>query len=243
MKRLKSLSVLVFLSFFTFQVSAQCNIGDILSSNGDFETGDLTDWVANDIASPFLAMQVACFPGSVGFGFETVTALDGSCYMINGFDGDGPGQITLHQDISIPTDAVAEFSWSEAIAYDLSTFGASIDRLYEVQVQPFGGGAPLEILYSFTAMAGTVNNGNGWTSHTADLSAYAGQDIRLCFVETVPESFSGPGQIAVDGVSVEIVACSTEVVPTLGEWGVIALMLIMMIFGTVAVRSRSVAIA
>ena len=228
--------------FVTFQSFGQCSAGTDLISNGDFETGDFTDWIPMDIGTPFIPLQVICASGiSAGFGFDPIDPIDGSCMAYNGFDGDGPGQITLHQEISIPDGkTTALFSWSENIAYDLLSFGATLDRMFEVQVQPEGGGAPLAILYSMDAEAGTIETGTGWVSHTVDISEFAGQTVRLCFVENIPEFFTGPAQIGIDGVSVDCVS----IVPTLGEWAVIILFLVMTIFGSLAIKSsRPIAIA
>ena len=37
---------------------------------------------------------------------------------------------------------------------------------------------------------------SGWQSHTSDVSAYAGSTVRLAYVETVPETFTGKPAIA-----------------------------------------------
>lgn len=183
-----------------------CTDGDILL-NGDFETGDFTDWVITDLYNPFFPNTVDCYGSFYAFpGFTSISPLAGSCMAVNGFDGSGPGEITLHQEITIPADAVsADFTFSWWAAYDLLSFYANLDRIFEMQVLPVGGGAPLAIPYTFTAMAGTVEPGTGWIDVTVDLSAFAGQTIWACFVETIPEYFSGPAQIAIDNVSLDIV--------------------------------------
>ena len=240
MKSLKFLLLIAAFAILGNQLNAQCEPGADLMDNGDFETGDFTSWIPLDIGMPFFPLSVVCGPFSVGFGFDVISPVDGSCMAFNGFDGDGPGQITLHQEVSIPAGSDVQFEWNEYISYDLLTFGATLDRMFEVQVQPSGGGAPLEILYSMSAPAGTIENGTGWINHTASLNAYAGQTVRLCFVENIPEAFTGPAQIAIDGASL---ICTT-IVPTLSEWSIIVLFLMIAIFGSVAVRkTRQIAIA
>src|SRR5262249_29984993 len=44
----------------------------------------------------------------------------------------------------------------------------------------------------------------GWLTHTADLTAFAGRQVRLMFREAVPETFSGPGQFELDAVSLAV---------------------------------------
>lgn len=190
-----------------------CTDGDILL-NGDFETGDFTNWIASDIYAPFFPLSVDCIGGFNTFGFTPIDPISGSCMSVNGFDGGGNpyggGFINLHQEVTIPVSATAaDFTFSWWVAYDLYGFGANLDRIFEMQVLPVGGGAPLAIPYTFTAMAGTVEYGSGWIPVTVDLSAFAGQTIWACFVETIPEDFSGPAQIAIDDVSLNIVCGNT----------------------------------
>ena len=46
-----------------------------------------------------------------------------------------------------------------------------------------------------------MTEATGWQAHTADLSAFAGQTIRLFFREQIPQSFTGPAQIEFDAIS------------------------------------------
>jgi len=182
-----------------------CTDGDILL-NGGFETGDFTDWIVEDLYDPFFPISVDCIGSFSTFGFTPIDPLSGTCMSVNGFDGGGPGLISMHQEVIIPTDAItADFTFSWWVAYDLYSFGANLDRIFEMQVLPVGGGAPLAIPYSYTAFAGTVEYGTGWIPVTVDLSAFAGQTIWACFVETIPEVFTGPAQVAIDDVSLNIV--------------------------------------
>lgn len=233
--------LIVLLTFVSFSVYSQCEDGNIIL-NGDFETGDFSNWVTMDITTQFVPQQVICVPDvTIGFGFDPISPIDGTCMSFNGFDGGGPGEITMHQEVTIPADAAsATLAWSEWLAWDLMNFAPmALDRMFEVQIQPQGGGAALEVLYTVTAPSQTIENGTGWVSNTADLSAYAGQTIWVCFVEDIPEFFTGPAQAAVDGVSLEIVCSGPDVVdaiPTMGEWGLMCLGLMFMIVGIVAIK-------
>lgn len=184
------------------KLSAQCTDGDIIL-NGSFETGDFTNWVVMDLASPFFPQGVICNgPLDVGFGFDPINPLDGNCLAGNGFDGAGPGQITHHQEITIPANSTATLNFSFAVAYFI--VDGSLERMFEVQIQPVGGGTPIDIPFSYSAPPGT-ETGTGWMPITLDLSAFAGQTVWLCFVETIPESFTGPAQLGLDGISLDIV--------------------------------------
>jgi len=87
------LIIMLAIGFYSNTTNAQCTDGDIIL-NGSFETGDFTDWVVMDLAIPFSPQDVFCNTPLNTFGFLDITALDGNCFAGNGFDGEGPGQIT-----------------------------------------------------------------------------------------------------------------------------------------------------
>jgi len=185
--------------------------------NGSFETGDFSNWIFTDLYNPFFPNSVDCSGSfTVGFGLNNIDPLSGNCMAVNGFEGSGPGFITLHQEVTIPADIIsADFNFSWWVAYDLAYYFANLDRFFEVQILPVGGGAPLAIPYTFTAMLGTIELGTGWTNVNIDLSAFAGQTVAVCFVETITEYFTAPAQVAIDNVSLvactEVVVCEEEI--------------------------------
>ena len=58
----------------------------------------------------------------------------------------------------------------------------------------------MQTVYSFTAPPATAGD-TGYLTHTANLSAYAGQTIRIFFLENIPQPSTGPGQFEIDSVS------------------------------------------
>jgi hypothetical protein len=80
---------------------------------------------------------------------------------------------------------------------------AAMPRIYEVRVQDPATNVFLETLLSFSTGTQAENpiGDTGWQAHSADLSAYAGSTIRLLFHESIPQSFTGPGQIEFDGIT------------------------------------------
>jgi hypothetical protein len=73
----------------------------------------------------------------------------------------------------------------------------------------------LDTVYSFST---TVANGDtGWTSHSVDLSVYSGTDVRIFFVENIPQYFTGPGQIEFDAISLVAVPIRGVYAITLGS--------------------------
>ncbi len=170
-------------------------------SNGSFETGDFTGWTVTTTGPPFVDWLVS--PAGAGSGFFPPTSpQDGSFVAWNGFDGAGPMQFTMHQDVAISADApVAQFSWQERIEWDFALTGtATQPRTYEVQVLDSSTNAVLATLYSFSTGTDLVVGDTGWQTHTADLSAFTGSTVRLLFREFIPEFFTGPGQIEFDAI-------------------------------------------
>ena len=174
--------------------------GPNLLTNGSFETGDFTGWTAIDNPSPFWPWTVSAshnpWPS-----FAPMTATDGGFLAGNGFDGD-PGMPVLYQDVAIPATG-AVLSWDDQLDYDLASFCVGcLDREYQVQIRDLSN-TVLAVAYSQTAVAGTLVDGT-WQSHMYDLSAFAGQTIRLTFYQNIPESFTGPAQYGVDNVMINV---------------------------------------
>ncbi len=173
-----------------------------LMVNGSFETSDFTGWTAIDNPLPFIPWQVANVLGDPALNLPDASPTDGAWLAGNGFDG-AAGVALLFQDIAIPVGATSTtMSWDENIDYDLQTFCVGcIDRIYEVQVRDLSDNV-LEVLQTVDAIGGTLENDNVWNSLTANLSAYAGQSIRITFWQNIPESNTGSARFAVDNVSV-----------------------------------------
>jgi PEP-CTERM motif len=168
--------------------------------NDSFETGDFTGWVTGDLASPFFPLSVQATGAANTFGWPwSSTATDGNFVAFTGFDGAGPGTIFIAQDVLVPLDATTiSFDWRAA--WDLSSFGATLDRLLDFNVQPFGGGANLQSTNILTATAGTIISDSGNMTSTIDISAFAGQSVRFAWDMTIPENFSGPAQLQIDNI-------------------------------------------
>ncbi len=180
-----------------------------IMSNGSFESGDFTDWTVVDFAAPFIPYGVGPLAPGVPF-FPDALPTDGGFLAFNGFDGGGPDESILYQEVTIPVGVVdVTLTWDENIDYDLSTFcvGCS-DRIYEVQVRDLGGNV-LEVLQQVVALANVIDDDNVWDSLSADLSAYAGQTIRIAYWQTIPDSFSGPAKFGLDNVSLNVTTTGT----------------------------------
>jgi len=205
-------------------VSTTANGADVL--NGSFETGDFTDWISMDLLVPFDPQSVlpagtltALFvlppigppvippPGPPLFGPNMVIPSDGNFAASNGFDGQGPGEIRLSQDVGLIALG-DELRFDYRAGWDLITFntGLGLDRFFSVDIEPAGGGAPLLSNLILTAEAFTQTSGpnsdTGPMSAALDLSPLAGTNARVSFIWEVPEPFTGPANAQLDNVRI-----------------------------------------
>jgi|GEM_PF-2921867 len=215
-----------------------CDTPENIIANCSFETGDLTGWIVNDLNAPFLPVQAAVAGGSVGFGFFLTEPTDGTFVALHGFDGDGPGVIELAQDVTLPLGTVT-LTFDYRGAWDLATFGAAVDRTFEVQVQPTGGGVALQTDVLLTAPAGDITTDTSPLTATVDLSAFAGNDVRVAIVGVVPEVNTGPAQIQIDNVSL-IGTGEAAIIPTLSQYGLLIAILLLAGVGLFVLRRKPV---
>ena len=169
--------------------------------NGSFETGDLTGWNVTNLADPFAPVAFwVVSPAGAGPYFGNSMPQDGLLAAWNGFDGCGPDQFTMYQDVAIPVSVPTTLSWMDRIQWNFR--GAA--RTYEVQLRDPATDIVLATLHSFS-FAGEEGD-TGWLTHTSDLSPYAGTTIRLHFVEKIPadECYVGPGQFEIDAITTAV---------------------------------------
>ncbi|MEN9574272.1 MAG: Hemolysin, plasmid [Verrucomicrobiota bacterium] len=167
-----------------------------LVSNGSFETGSFTGWTTSDTAntSPTLGVR----PNGTNLGFFNVASSDGTYSATHGFSGAQAGSISIAQDVVIPPNGVATLSFTYRAAWQ--TFGAAGNRVFRFAVQPSGGGADLSGQTLITAGPNTFVFQTTNTPVTMDLSAYAGQSVRLVFVTDIAAGDAGNGSFQLDNV-------------------------------------------
>jgi hypothetical protein len=176
-----------------------------LLQNGSFESGNFTGWTTVTTGSPFRPWQVTGAGQGGGFGMDQTSPQDGGFVAWNGFDGAGPMEFLLYQDVTIPAGfSNATLRWQERIQWNFTLGGfASLPRLYDVEVRDPATNSVLATLLSFSTGDGTTNptGDTGWQSHSADLSSFAGSTVRVFFREQIPEPATGPAQLEIDGVT------------------------------------------
>jgi hypothetical protein len=202
------------LACLVFPAIAQAQIE--LVNNGGFETGTFAGWTTFENAAPYYCYLGWVIENDFSNCIDPFfNVLDGSYSAANDFDGP-VSQFALYQDITIPIGAQADFSFLYRLQfYRDPTFTWSLPRTLQVQVRNPGTGAVLGTLYTYTtpipACCGSpgspVDNSTKYDTNLVtvgpvDVSAWAGQTVRLYFFENIPQGFTGGATIYFDDISV-----------------------------------------
>ncbi|MCA9707344.1 MAG: hypothetical protein KDK70_15935, partial [Myxococcales bacterium] len=179
--------------------SAPCTAGACIEScdNCGFETGDFTGWITVDLAEPYRPLIVT--QGGQTQDMHVVTPTEGMYCVMNGFDGGGPGTIEVGQDITLALEPPADLLFDHSAAWNNT---GTMDRTFDVAIEPAGGGPPLDVVNILTAPANSSDPNTGNLQGVVDLSPYAGQTVFIRFVWTIPEYFTGPAQAQLDDVRI-----------------------------------------
>jgi len=184
--------------------------GAELITNGSFETGNFTGWTAVNGAGPWTPWQVVTAGYSTGFN-SPAAPQQGTRDALQGVTGSAGSTFTLVQQFTLPAAQTATLTWTHRFQMDNNTFctGAACgSATYSVEILNTSD-VVLTQLYLFTTGPEAIVN-TGWQTITRNLSVYAGQTIRLRFRTNVTAALSGPGQLEIDGVSVQ----SPSLIPT-----------------------------
>jgi hypothetical protein len=166
-------------------------------SNGGFETGEFSGWVAGDNGlSPLMPWSV-CAPFGCGF-FGNQPYL-GQFDAVNGFDGAAGYEAFLFQDVEIPPQG-GILKLAYRIQFDGFGIPSSQPRVYELSLRDVADNL-LEVLHQEEIfLDGQPYTDLGWQDLSFDLSAHAGEIVRLHVRLSVPEEFTGPAQFEIDDV-------------------------------------------
>lgn len=169
-------------------------------ANGSFETG-FTSWITTDLASPHVSLAVRGNGYNSGFGFASTVATQGSYSASHGFDGGGPGTISMAQDIGTVDLSSAILSFDYRAGWNMLDYGGSTQaRVFSVVLRPAGGGGVIAAFEILRANPATRVYDTGSLAGTVDLSAYVGTNARLSFESYIPQSFTGPAFMQLDNV-------------------------------------------
>lgn len=175
-------------------------------ANCSFENA-LNGWATMDVAGAIYPVGVHGGGQSPGYGLFSSAPTSGSNALLTGWDGNGPGDIAVSQDIILePTASRLEFDYRAG--WDLLNFtSATLPRTFSVQLQPGGGGPPLSTTTVLSASPGSMNLDTGNLLGSVDVAAYAGRSVRVLWIWRVPESFTGPAFFQLDNIRVSERAC------------------------------------
>ncbi len=172
-----------------------------LLTNGSFETGNFTGWTTNSTQASNYCANWLITTNSAYACLQPSNPNDGTYVALNGFDGSG-GVFTIYQDVTIPTGVSARLTFMFRPQWSIPS-STNLPRKFEVQIRDPATNNLLETIYTFTANSGIVNHNAGWQTKQAWITQYVGQSVRLYFIETIPQSFTGPGQFELDGIKLE----------------------------------------
>jgi hypothetical protein len=175
-----------------------------LITNGGFETGNFTGWTTINAPNPFEPWAVTgSGAGFVDSPLPTATQVTQGSFNAWQTVTSDPGSFLLYQNITIPAGNSVQLRWSHRYQMNLTTYCGGTTSCgtatFAVEVLNTSN-VLLQTLYTITTLPDT-NTNTGWTNNVRNLSAYAGQTIRIRFRTTVTESLDGPGRIEIDGVS------------------------------------------
>ncbi len=173
--------------------------------NCGFETGDFTGWVTQDLSEPFFPLMVGGVGLTPGYGLFTSAPTQGVFAALHGSDGNGPGTIRIAQDVFLPQGAntlVFDFR----VGWDLLGYGATQERVFDINIEPNGGGTALQTIFIGSMEPGSqaLPDLAGNQVGIVDVSAFAGNNVRISFDAFVPEYFTGPAFAQLDNVYVTL---------------------------------------
>ena len=142
--------------------------------NGGFETGTFSGWtLQNTDGSGTFVINNGSFDPSSPDG--PLPPYDGTRSALS--NPTGPGTNAIYQDIAIPADSHLTLRWADRIRNHATTF-QDPNQEYRVEIRN-SSNQVLATVFSTNAGDSLMND---WTARTADLSAFAGQTVRIAFV-------------------------------------------------------------
>ncbi len=178
----------------------QCQVG----STG-FEAGQFCDWTARSNGlGEFLPWTVGSSGTSTGF--HTSAPLSGSFDALNGFDGDAGLRYELFQDVALPAGSTISLTTNHRIQYDSLGIPSSLPRELDISIRSTSNAILTPLFHQEVVINGAPGTDLGWNTQVFDLSAFAGQTIRIHFAVFIPETDTGPAMIEFDEINL---ACTT----------------------------------
>jgi hypothetical protein len=142
--------------------------------NGGFETGNISGWTLQDSGSGTFVINDGSF---------VPLSLDGPLPPFAGAfavvsDQGGPGTHIIYQDVAIPAGGPVTLQWADRIRNHAGLF-EDPNQEFRVEIRNTAGQI-VETVFSTNPGDLLVQD---WTERDVDLSAFAGQTVRVAFVE------------------------------------------------------------
>ncbi len=189
------------LSFVAFMLSVwgfsrTALAGTQLVTNGDFEAGDASGWLVSgglgQNCDSDWAVNATGETGCVTIGDNASPAA--YCAL----DGDGPKEHVLSQVVHVPST-----TYAGALSFRYAATWSIIGAGRQLRVDFYSTDGAL--LSSASTLSFEGSDQRPWSAVSVDVSstlaAHRGEDVVLYVSVVVPESFTGPGGIGIDDIS------------------------------------------
>jgi len=238
-----ALAVLL-LSLCASATGAELVTNGTFEANGGVNTNSFSGWTVTDQAGgsgSWYAQSGTSPPGAFGSGLTVAAPPQGTFAAMTAQSGGGSH--ILSQNITIPAGAAAKFSAmvyvnNAAAAFSTpATLDYTVNPNQQFRIDVMTTASPLTdmgagiLLNVYQTKVGDPLV-SGYVTVTADLSAFAGQTVRLRFAEADNQLYLSAG---VDVVSVQT---GSTAVPTLSQYALFALAALLLGLGIVAARRR-----
>ncbi|MCH9033456.1 MAG: hypothetical protein IID42_03010, partial [Planctomycetes bacterium] len=174
--------------------------GSCEMGNGGFEDGEFCNWTATTNGlGEFFSWTIGAAGTSTGF--HGSSPIEGLLDAINGFDGDAGLVYELFQDVALPAAATITLTTNHRIQYDSLGIPSALPRELDISIRDTGNTILAPLFHQDVLVDGAPNTDLGWNTQVFDISAFAGQTIRIHFEEFIAEGFTGPAMIEFDDIT------------------------------------------
>ena len=142
--------------------------------NGGFETGNFSGWTSESLGAGFVINNGSYVPAT---GDPPSAPFNGNFSALT--DQISSGSYAIYQDVAIPAGSHPTLQWVDRIRNPSGLFIPGLEE-FRVEVRDLTN-TPIATLFSTQFGSSGIQD---WTARSADLSAYAGETIRIAFVET-----------------------------------------------------------
>ncbi len=245
----RSVVAALLISFCGSALAVELVVNGTFESNGGVNTNILTGWTVTDQAGSsgsWFAQSGTSPPAGFGSGLTVAAPPQGTFAAMT--TQDGGGSHILSQNVTIPSGAPAIFSarvyvnnaaaaWSTPASLD---YTVTPNQQYRIDLMTTGsaltdmGAGILQNLYKTSVGDPPVS---GYNLITVDVSAFAGQTVRLRLAEVDNQLYLSTGADVVSIQSGAVAAVAP--VPTLSEYGLLLLVTMILGLGALAARRRN----